>query len=133
MKIQYNRTIVLNKTIMIKLAIVGGRDYTDYENFKKIVKEYCDEIGQLPNFIVSGGAKGVDTMAEQFAKENNIQTIIFKPDWKTLGRKAGIMRNTDIIEASTHVLALPTSKSIGTYDSINKAKQMDKILKVIKV
>ena len=117
----------------MKLAIVGGRDYADYENFKKIITDYCIELGQQPTYIISGGAKGVDTMAETYAKENNIPTIIFKPDWNKHGKKAGILRNTDIIEAATHVLALPTSKSIGTYDSIKKAQNLNKILKVIKV
>lgn len=117
----------------MKLAIVGGRDYTDYTNFKQIVDDYCKELNQKPEFIISGGAKGVDSMVETYARENSIQTIIFKPDWNIHGRKAGILRNTDIIEAATHVLALPTSKSIGTHDSINKAKKLNKILKVVNV
>ena len=116
---------------MIKLAIVGGRDYNDYDAFKNIVNLYIKEIGEMPCQIVSGGAMGVDTMAEKYANENKIPTIILKPDWDKYGKKAGILRNTYIIEASTHVLALPTKKSIGTHDSINKAKKLGKELKVI--
>jgi hypothetical protein len=117
---------------MIRLAIVGGRDYTNYNNFKKIVDTYIEEIG-IPTEIISGGAKGIDTMAAVWANENNIPIIEFKPDWATYGKKAGILRNTDIINESTHVLALPTKKSIGTHDSIRKAKDLNKILKVIDV
>ncbi len=117
---------------MIKLAIVGGRDYTNYEHFKTIVNDFVTEIG-VPNEIISGGAKGVDTMASMWAKEHNIPIIELKPDWNKFGKRAGILRNTDIIDASTHVLALPTSKSIGTHDSINKAKNLNKILKVVNV
>ena len=118
--------------IMIKLAIVGGRDYDDYDNFKKIVDEYVKDIGAISE-IVSGGAAGVDKMAERYASENKIPITVFKPDWNKHGKKAGILRNTDIIEASTHVIALPTSKSIGTHDSIRKAKQLNKNLKVVQV
>lgn len=117
---------------MINLAIVGGRDYADYTNFKIIVDEYIKEIG-TPSKIISGGAMGVDTMAEKYANENNIPITVLKPDWNKLGKKAGILRNTDIIEASTHVLALPTQKSVGTHDSINKAKKLNKELKVVSV
>ncbi|QKF94542.1 DUF2493 protein [Fadolivirus algeromassiliense] len=117
---------------MIKLGIVGGRDYNDYNNFKKIVDNYIEEIGQ-PSEIISGGASGVDTMAEKYAIENNIPMTIFKPEWERHGKAAGIIRNTDIVNASTHILALPSKKSIGTYDSINKAKKLNKILKVTNV
>lgn len=117
---------------MIKLAIVGGRDYDDYAKFCQIVDDHIKDIGQ-PNHIVSGGAKGIDTFAETYAKEHNIPIIIFKPDWNLHGKAAGIIRNTDIISESTHVLALPTKSSKGTYDSIKKAKNMNKILKVVDV
>ena len=116
----------------MKLAIVGGRDYKDYDKFKRVVDNFIEEYG-TPSEIVSGGASGVDTMAVLYARENGIILTEFKPDWTKYGKKAGILRNTDIVEGSTHVLALPTEKSVGTYDSINKAKKLDKILKVVHV
>src|SRR3989304_258994 len=100
----------------MNLAIVGYRFFSDYDKFKEIVDQYVIENG-WPNTIVSGGAAGVDTMAEKYAQENNIPTNIYKPDWKTLGKKAGIIRNTDIANNSTHILALPSKKSIGTIDT----------------
>jgi YspA, cpYpsA-related SLOG family len=116
----------------IILAIVGGRDYNDYINFKILVDAHIKEIG-LPEQIVSGGAKGVDSMAKRYADENNIPIIEYIPDWNKHGKKAGILRNTDIIEASTHVLAFPCQNSKGTHDSINKATKLNKDLKVINV
>jgi len=119
----------------MKLAIVGGRDYADYDNFRRIVDEYIDKHG-VPAVIISGGATGVDTFAEQYAYENDIPIDAFLPDWYKNGKydsEAGKIRNTDIIMNSTHVLALPTDKSRGTYDSIIKAKNMGKMLTVIKV
>ena len=114
------------------LSIVGTRDYTNYDNFKNIVNKYIEEVG-IPQEIVSGGAKGVDTLAEIYAHEHNIPIKIFKPDWSKFGRAAGILRNTDIINYSTHVLALPNEKSVGTIDSINKAKLQNKFLKVVNI
>lgn len=118
---------------MIKLAIVGCRKYTNYENFKTIINNYIEEIGFIPDEIISGGARGVDSMAEIFAKENNIPITIFHPDWNKYGKSAGILRNTDIINSATHVIALPSVHSKGTYDSINKAKKLGKNLKVVNI
>lgn len=118
---------------MIDLAIVGCRSYSDYETFKIIINNYIDEIGAKPDTIISGGAKGIDSMAEKYAKENNIPVNIFHADWDKYGKIAGILRNTDIIKSSTHVIALPSKKSVGTYDSINKAKKANKILKIVNI
>ncbi|ARF12205.1 protein of unknown function DUF2493 [Klosneuvirus KNV1] len=117
---------------MVHLGIVGYRGFTDYEKFSQLVDEYIEEIGS-PEFIISGGAKGTDTMAEKYAQDHNIQTKIFKPDWEKHGKGAGIMRNTDIIQNSTHVIAFLSQKSIGTIDSINKAKKFNKLLKIIDI
>ena len=81
----------------IVLAIVGGRGYTNYDRFKEITDDYIGEVGN-PTEIVSGGAKGVDSMAEIYAKDNNIPIKVFKPDWSKHGEGAGTSRNTDIIE-----------------------------------
>lgn len=117
----------------VKLGIVGYRKFTDYKKFSKIVDDYVKEIGQQPVLIVSGGAKGVDSMAEQYAKEHKIPTQIFYPDWDKYKKGAGLMRNTDIVKESTHVLALPGKKSVGTVDSINKAKIMQRNLKIVNI
>ena len=120
-------------TAMIKLAIVGGRDFRNYKAFECIVKKYIQEEldGKYPNFIVSGGAEGVDTMAEIFASLYDIETIIYEP--KNFNREELLGRNTQIVDECTHCLALPTKDSRGTYDSINKARARKKILKVVNV
>jgi hypothetical protein len=115
----------------IRLAIVGGRDFTDTTKFEEIVNNYINEIG-TPSLIISGGAKGVDNFAENHALKYNIPTLILKPDWSK-GKHAGLLRNTDIVNESTHVLALPTINSKGTYDSINKATKINKIVKIVQV
>jgi hypothetical protein len=46
--------------------------------------------------IVSGGARGTDTFAERWAKENNILIKIFKANWDMYGKSAGYIRNADM-------------------------------------
>lgn len=117
---------------MIKLGIVGYRKYTDYDKFKEKVDEYIKEIGK-PIELVSGGAKGVDTMAEKYAKENNYQIKIFYPDFEKYGKVAGPKRNTEIVKYSTHIIAFPSKHSIGTFDTINKAIKLNKKLKIVNI
>lgn len=117
----------------VHLAVVGSRGYTDYTSFCKHLENYIASLPSPPTRFISGGAIGTDQMAERYAAEHSIPMTVFKPDWTTHGRKAGILRNADIITASTHVVAFLAEGSIGTRDSIKRAKLQSKQLLVIEV
>jgi len=118
----------------MNLGIVGSRNFTDYESFKnaifKVLQGWNIELKDVEN-IVSGGAKGADTLAEKFAKEYDINMNVYKPNWNLYGKKAGIIRNTDIVENSTHMIAFPSRYGKGTQDSITKAKNKKIPIKVL--
>jgi len=103
----------------MKLAIVGSRDITDFvlEPFVPIET----------TVIISGGAKGVDTLAEAYAKRHKLEFIVFKPEYdKYPGRIAPLKRNDQIVEACDMVLAIWDGESRGTYYTIKKAREMGK-------
>lgn len=109
----------------MKVAVIGSRTYTDYEEVKRTLK-------RIPiSEIISGGADGADKLGEQYAKENNIPTKIFIPDWDKNGSVAGFMRNTDIIENAEFVVAFWDGQSKGTKDSIDKAVAAKKKVLII--
>lgn len=110
----------------MKLAIVGSRTFDNYEMVKQVLKDL--NITE----IVSGGAKGADTLAERYATENNISTTIFKPDWDKLGRAAGMIRNKQIVNYAEKVIAFWDGVSKGTKNSIDLAKRQGKLLSVEK-
>lgn len=110
----------------MKLAIVGSRDFSDYNFLKQNVLELMESHSFKFTHIVSGGAKGADTLANRYADEKNIEMIVFKPDWKKYGKRAGFIRNTDIIETSDVIVAFWDGKSTGTKDSIEKALNLNK-------
>ena len=89
------------------------------------MKQLQEKKGPI-TLIVSGGAKGADSLGEQYAAENNIPTEIYLPDWDKHGRAAGFIRNTDIIKACDVVMAFWDGESRGTRDSMSKATQLMK-------
>ena len=109
----------------MKVAVIGGRDFNDYENLKSIL-----ELFPITT-IVSGGANGADKLSERYAAEKGIPTQIFLPEWDLFGKKAGFLRNTTIIENSELVVAFWDSKSRGTRDSIGKANKLKKTTLIV--
>lgn len=111
----------------MKLAIVGSRDFVNRAQFEEWVAEALTTWGiGVPEVVVSGGARGADTMGENWARSRDIPTQIYRPDWQGKGKAAGFIRNRDIIDEATHVLAFPSRKGKGTQHSIELAKQQKK-------
>lgn len=116
----------------MKLAIVGYRGFTDWAKFSDHVDAYVLERGERPVLVISGGAKGADTMAERWAKIHGIPTEILAPDWKKHKRGAGFARNTDIVNVCTDMIAFPNkARGKGTQDSIKKAQETGKQVKIV--
>lgn len=114
----------------MNIGIVGGRTFNDYDLLKKTLDAFIENKSSL-TAIVSGGASGADTLAEKYANELEVDMIVYRPDYKKIGRLAALARNTQIIEHSDVVFAFWDGKSRGTMDSINKAKKMKKQLFII--
>ncbi len=118
---------------MITLAIIGGRDFNDYPKMVEFISTYFSHFDyQLDtriwhfDSIVSGGASGADKMSEVFAKEHNIPIKVYPANWALYKKSAGFIRNKEIIDAASVVLAFWTGESKGTQHSIGLAKQAKK-------
>ncbi len=106
------------------ILVVGSRSITDYEYIKNTLDKYCNS----DTVIVSGGAKGVDTLAERYADENNLQKVIMKADWDGYGKRAGYIRNAEMhkfISGKEDKLCIAfwDGNSKGTAHNFNLAKQ----------
>lgn len=116
---------------MTNIAIIGSRGMDSYELFVhelSKIKMPDDEIR-----IVTGGAKGVDTLAERYADEMNYEKLIIKPEWSRYGKGAGIIRNKEIIKNADMIIAFWDGKSPGTKHSIERAKKLDKKIVIVLV
>lgn len=116
----------------IKLAIVGSRDFTDKDLLEETIKNLLETEKVNIIEIISGGAKGADTLAEEYACDNKILIKIFYPDWETYGKRAGPIRNKKIVEYSDYVIAFWDGVSRGTKSSIDFATDLNKKLVTIR-
>lgn len=111
----------------MNVAVIGSRSFNDYDLVKNTLKLIKIDL------LISGHAKGADTLGERYADENNIPKKIFLPDWEKHGKAAGMIRNTDIIENAEFIIAFWDGSSKGTLDSMNKATKLNKKILIINV
>ena len=111
----------------MKIAVIGSRNFRDYD----LLKRTLDDIDIT--VIISGGVKGADALGEKYAEEHQIPTMVFRPDWKRFGRRAGPVRNSTIVENADCVIAFWDGVSKGTQSSINIAKRFNKPLQIVTI
>jgi len=109
----------------MKLAIIGSRSIESID-FNEYIKE-------KPEYIISGGAMGIDSLAWKWALENGIEIIVHKPDYNKDGKWAALKRNDVIINEADKIMAFWDGKSTGTKYVIEKAKKMNKPVEIIMI
>lgn len=70
-----------------KVIIAGGRDFTDYEYMSKELSKLLFNSSHFDGdsiTIMSGIAKGADTLAIQYADEHQMTKILFPANWKNI-------------------------------------------------
>jgi hypothetical protein len=107
------------------IAIVGSRNFLDYAKFVSIIDKLLKTFNVAT--IVSGGAKGVDSLARKYANDNQINLIELLTDWHAHGKSAGFIRNIDIVDKADLVFAIWDGKSKGTKHSIDISNKQQKL------
>ena len=107
----------------MKLLIIGSRSIIDYD--------LSAHIPEGVELIISGGAKGIDTLAEQYADVHGIEKLIIRPQYDRFGRAAPIKRNEQMVDACDVVLAIWDGESRGTRYTLDYARKKGK--KIIEV
>lgn len=115
------------------IAIVGGRDFQD----KALLEATMEPFIEHTTGFVSGGAKGADTLGENWAIAHGLPRTVHIPNWYPNGRQAdmdraaGHKRNRLIVNDADIVIAFWDGNSTGTKGSIDLAKSMGKELHVV--
>lgn len=99
----------------MRVAVIGSRGLTVPDLGKYLPEDVTE--------IVSGGARGVDTSAAQYAREHGIPLVEFLPEYELYGRGAPLRRNITIIEHADVVLAFWDGSSRGTQFVINECRK----------
>jgi len=104
----------------MKLAIVGSRKFTNLD-ISKFINEKVREV-------ITGGAIGIDTLAERYADKNKLSKSI--PEYDKYGKSAPIIRNKEIVKRADKIIAIWDGKSKGTKFTIEYAKKVGKEVKI---
>lgn len=107
----------------MKLLIAGSRSIKEFD-----LSPY---IPSGVDTIISGGAGGIDTIAEQYADAHRISKYIVKPNYQLYKRGAPIVRNKQMVDMADAVLVIWDGKSRGALSTINYSKEKGKEIQVI--
>lgn len=118
-----------------RVIICGSRDFTDYE----LLKNKCDlllsrkiEDGYKIT-IISGCARGADTLGERYADERSFNIERHPADWNKYGKGAGFIRNQEMALSANACIAFfsSTNESSGTRDMVNRAQKENLLVRKI--
>lgn len=107
----------------MRVAVIGSRNLT--------VKDLGVYLPEDVTEIVSGGAKGIDSCAREYALAHGIKLTEFLPEYSRYGRSAPIKRNITIIENADLVLAFWDGSSRGTKFVIDECKKRNIPVKIL--
>lgn len=111
-----------------RFLVCGGRDYSDYEYLTNKLNKFVESIlkikGLETDFIlIHGGCTGADIMSGFWAETHKeIRVLVFNADWKTFGKKAGFVRNKQMIEEGDPEFVIAFGGGKGTQNMIDMAR-----------
>lgn len=109
----------------MKIAVVGSRSIKNADISQYIPKEATE--------IITGGAVGVDKLAEREARLRGITLTVYKPDYETHGKSAPLVRNKLIAESCDMLIAFWDGSSRGTVFTWRYADKLGKPVKIYKL
>ena len=126
---------MFNEDLPIKRVVVAGcRDYDNYDEAKAYIDICLSNIRKTNEIIIiSGGAKGADSLGERYAEENGFKVEKYPADWVRYGRSAGPRRNRQMAEISDYVICFWDGESRGTRSMIESARNFGKPVKIKRI
>ena len=109
----------------MKLLIAGSRSIK--------VFDLAPYISEAVDTIISGGASGIDALAEKYADRHKISKYILRPHYERFGRAAPLRRNEEMVDLADAVLVVWDGKSRGAKHTVSYAKKMKKPVTLVTV
>ena len=114
---------------LTRFCVVGSRVMNNYYIVYTYLKQYIPKDA----IIVTGGAKGVDMLAEVYAEMNGHPCEVYEAQWDRFGKEAGMIRNIEMIRNSDHVIAFWDGSSPGTKQMIEESRKRNRNVVVVDV
>lgn len=105
----------------MKVIVAGSRNFNNYSLLEKTLNSFSETHGSIE--IVSGGARGADTLGERYAKEHNCPLKVFPAEWDKFGKGAGYIRNAEMAAYADALVAFWDGQSKGTKHMIELAQR----------
>ena len=101
----------------MRVLVCGGRDFIN----RKLLYETLDELNI--EFIISGGARGADLLAVEWANNMFIDYVVYPADWDKFKRSAGPIRNRQMLVEAKPDLVVAFPGGVGTANMIKQAQK----------
>ena len=118
----------------MKIAVIGSRNFTDYDFFKEKLEYLIQNIKEDIQFVSGGAKSGGDALIKRYCQENNLPLIEFLPEYDKYPPKiAPIKRNQQIIDESNLMIAFWDNSSRGTKSAIEMARKKGIKIKIVSI
>ena len=107
----------------MKLLIAGSRSIRSFD--------FSPYISSEVDIIISGGAEGIDSLAEEYADLHRISKYIIRPRYDLYGRAAPLKRNEQMVDMADAVLVIWDGRSKGTEYTVKYTKKINKPITII--
>lgn len=117
---------------MFKVVVAGSRSFNDYKLLERKLIHFLSRYKPEEVEIVSGGARGADSLGERFAKEKGCHLKIMRANWELFGRSAGYIRNEEMAKYADACVVFWDGKSRGSKHMIDLAEKYNLDLRIVR-
>lgn len=108
---------------MFRVIVAGSRGFINYQLLKEVLDSFLGGYLVSGVVIISGTAKGADSLGEVYAKERGMACERHPANWSQYGRSAGYKRNEEMASCANALVAFWDGQSKGTKHMIDIAKR----------
>jgi predicted Rossmann-fold nucleotide-binding protein len=103
-----------------RVVFTGGRDYKNETAVVEVLTQLASD-----SVIVTGGARGLDTIAHNYAVEMGFETEVYPADWDTHGKSAGHIRNHQMASLPSVEMVIAFDGGVGTAGMIKVSEKLE--------
>jgi len=113
----------------MRVIIAGSRNFNDYGIVKKKLNAILKNQKEVT--IISGTANGADKLGERYANDNHLKLEQYPAMWDLFGKKAGYMRNEEMVKFADAAIVFWDGKSKGSKHMIDISKKYNLKLRIV--